>query len=42
MCTVEQSGIVKSTISSRMPFLRVHAAVTGITAEEEQTEKAVK
>ena len=42
MCTVPQRGMVKSTISSLMPFLRAQATVTGITAEEEHTEKAVR
>ena len=42
MWTVEQSGMVKSTMSSGMPFLRVQSEVTGMAAEEEQIEKAVK
>jgi hypothetical protein len=42
MCTVEQRGMVKSTISSSSPFFFAHEAVTGMAAEEEQMENAVR
>ena len=42
MWTVEQSGMVKSTMSSLIPFLRAQDEVTGITADEEHMENAVR
>ena len=42
MWTVEQRGMVKSTISSFFTFLRVQEEVTGMAAEEEQIENAVR
>ena len=42
MWTVEHRGIVKSTMSSRMPFFFAQAEVTGMVADEEQMENAVR
>ena len=42
MCTFAQSGIVKSRISSEMPTLRQQSSVTGITADEDEIDSAVK